>query len=191
MTTSPAFQERERMFKQFGSTLEAAFKHIDHGHEIVERFEMARDERERELYTAMVAQSVHHTWQTLMKLLRRIAKDVDHDMPKGKGATQALVSRMAQRTSERPNILSLQHSETVRRIGELHRDYRQAKITQSSASEVIDLLSMISEEIVPEMMENIRVLALASPGGTALIGHLRPSGKKEEAKKDPKHRKAG
>lgn len=174
MNEDVLFKQRERTFKQLGTTLEATFKHISWGLDIVDRFEQARDENERELYCAMVVQSVHHSWQTLMKLMRHIAKDVDHDTPKGRGASLALVDRMTQRTSERPSIMGMKHLETARRIGQIHRDYRQAKITDSSASEIIGLLEVMNDDIVPEMMENIRVLALASPGGSKLISYLGP-----------------
>lgn len=167
-------RQREKTFKQIGATLERAFKQIDEGMEIVDRFDQARDDREREHYSLLVALAVHNSWQTITKIMRRIAIDVDHDMPKGIGAPNRLVDRMTERTSERPQIMSLANLEKVRKIGKFHRDFRRATMTRPMASEVIDYLETISDEIVPDMMENVRKLALVSPDGSDLIGYLRP-----------------
>ena len=99
-------RQREKTFKQIGATLERAFKQIDEGMAIVDRFDEARDEKEREHFSLLVALSVHNSWQTITKIMRRIAIDVDHDMPKGSGAPNRLIDRMTERTSERPQINS-------------------------------------------------------------------------------------
>lgn len=188
------FQQREQTFKKLGATLETTVKYIERGLDIAGRIESARDEYERELYCSMVVQSVHHSWQNLMKLMRRIAKDVDHDIPKGRGASLALVDRMSQRTSERPGILGMKHIDAAKRIGQIHKDYRQAKITHNSFSEVVGLLEVINSEILPEMAENVRLMALASPDGVKLVEHLQPKSSQDntvvdvqpKAKKPPK-----
>jgi hypothetical protein len=166
--------EADRTFKRIGVKLELVFRHLNAGMDVVEKFDAAETETEREIYALLVKYSLHDSWHTLTKLMRQIAQDFDHDTPKGKGAAQTLVDRMTQRTSERNRILSLAHIDTTRRIGQIHRDVRQSKLTRHSASEVIELFVAISDDIVPDIMENIRVLALASPGGAKLVGYLRP-----------------
>jgi hypothetical protein len=167
-------RESDRIFKRLSTKLELAMRHITVGLNIVDKIDAAETDADRELYALMARHSLSDSWNTLTKILRQIAQDIDHDTPKGPGAAQALVDRMTQRTNGRNSILSLKHAHTISRISKLHRDVRQSKLSQHATSEVIELLEAISDDIVPDIMDNLRVLALASPGGSKLINHLRP-----------------
>lgn len=167
--------QRRRTLKQIGVSLERAFKQIDEGIDIVDRFDQARDEKEREHYSLLVALAVHNSWQTITKIMRRIAIDVDHDMPRGSGAPTRLIMQMTERTSERPRIMNLANLEKVQEIGKFHRDFRRATLPPRPASEMINYLETINEEIAPGILENMRQFALTSPGSADLITSTRPN----------------
>jgi hypothetical protein len=168
--------EFERTFKRLSQKLELVLKHLNVGLNIVEKFDGAESEADRELYSLLAKHTLSGSWNSLTKMLRQIAQEIDGDVPKGAGAAQKLVERMAQRTNDRNSILSIKNIETIQRIGKVHRDVRQSKFSHHASTEVIELLEAINDEIVPDMMENLRILALASPGGASLIGHFRPKG---------------
>jgi len=167
--------QRRRTLKQIGVSLERAFKQIDEGIDIVDRFDQARDEKEREHYSLLVALAVHDSWQTITKIMRRIAIDVDHDMPRGSGAPNRLIMQMTERTSERPRIVNLANLEKVQEIGKFHRDFRRATLTRPPASEMINYLEAINDEIAPSILENVRQFAMISPGSADFIGNMRQS----------------
>jgi len=170
MTAHP----REKAFKRFGETLDLVYVQLNQGMSWVERLDQSGSEQEREIFATLAAVQVHNSWHTVTRLLRSIARDVDHDVPRGAGATKQLLEQMMQRTNERPGILNQRHREMVQKLVAFHREFRSAKGTHRSRREVTDLMEFMSDEIVPDILENIRLLALASPGGVNLLTHLRP-----------------
>ena len=111
----------------------------------------------------------------MIRLFRRIARDVDAGVPKGTGAPKMLIEQMFQRTNERPNMLPAKHRATVQKLSDFHKRFRNAQDGQYSRREIAELLDVLSDEIVPSVLESARILALASPGGLKLVAHLHPS----------------
>lgn len=165
---------KEKTFKKIGASIEQAFLMLSEGINIVDCLDQAADEKERELYTTLAALQVHNSWHSIIRIFRRIATEVDNGVPKGTGAQRLLIEQMLLRTNERPGILSLRHREVAQKIGAFHRDFRNAKNVQHSRREVIDFIEMMNDEIVPSVLENVRLLALASPGGGKLVAYLQP-----------------
>lgn len=165
---------KEKTFKRIGENLEQAFSRLNEGLDMVDRIDGAGSEEERDIYTKLAAVQAHHTWHSILKLFRKIAIDVDKCVPKGPGAAQKLIEQMLERTNERPSILSIQHREMAEKLREFHRDFRNATNSQHSRSEVVSLIEYMNDELAPGVLENVRVLALATPGGNKLIAHLNP-----------------
>lgn len=166
---------QEGTFKKIGQSVDVAFARLDQGLGIIEQMEGAGDEVERERYTALAALHLHHSWHSMIRLFRRIARDVDDGVPKGTGAPKALIDQMFQRTNDRPSMLPMQHRATVQKLEEFHRKFRNSPDVQYSRREITELMDTLSEEIVPSVLESARVMALASPGSGKLIAHLHPS----------------
>lgn len=165
---------QEKTFKKIGVSLEHAFSQINEGLDVVEYLDQARDEREKDLYAQLAALHVHHSWHSIVKLFRRIAHEVDNGVPKGAQAGQQLIEQMLQRTSERPGILSMKHRDIAQKLSKFHKEFRNAKGDYHSPHEVTGLIEAMNDEIVPNILENVRLMALASPGGSKLIAHLQP-----------------
>lgn len=164
----------ERTFKKIGHAIDTAINRLDEGLGVVERLEEAEDEMERERYTELAAMHLHHSWHSMVRLFRRVARDVDNGAPRGAGAPRALIEQMFQRTPERPSMLSMQHRATVHKLAEFHRQFRNAQDVKYSRREIAELIDVLSDEIVPSVLESARILALSSPGGTELIANLYP-----------------
>ena len=155
-------QAREKTFKKIRIAMLRAVKQLEDGMEAVERLEQAASEREREHFSLLVALAVHNSWHSITKILRRIAIDVDNDMPKGTQSSIRLINRMNERTNERPEIISMKYFETVGRIGRFHRDFRRATLLRPNISDSVNYLKAISNEILPDMIGNVRKLAISS-----------------------------
>lgn len=164
----------EKTFKRLGETIEQAFARLNEGMAVVEKIDEASNELERDIYTKLAAVQAHHSWHSMVKLFRRIAHEIDKQAPKGPGAAQRLIDQMMQRTNDRPNILSLHHREMAAKLRAFHKDFRTVSDNKHSRSEIVDLIEYMSEDLAPQVLENVRVLALSSPGGSKLVGLLRP-----------------
>lgn len=169
-----SIQQKSKTFKKIGTSIEQAFLALNEGMDVVDRIDHAVDEKEREVYTTLAALQVHNSWHSIVRIFRRIASEVDNGVPRGAGAQKQLIEQMLLRTNERPGILSLRHREIAQTLGKFHRDFRNAKKSQHSRREVINFIELMNDDIVPSVLENVRMLALASPGGGELIAHLRP-----------------
>lgn len=166
---------QEKTFKKIGQSVEIAFTWLYEGLDLIEQMETAVDEKERERYTALAAMNLHHSWHSMIRLFRRVARDVDEGVPKGTGAPKALIDQMFQRTNDRPNILSIQHLATVQKLSEFHKSFRNSPNVQFSRREIAELMDSLSEEIVPSVLESARVMALSSPASQKMLVHLSPS----------------
>lgn len=175
------FQPNDKTFKKFGVVLEQAFSRLNEGLNMVESLDRAAEEHEREVFTALTAVQVHHSWHSIIKLFRRIANEVDNGVPKGTGAGRKLLEQMMQRTNERPSILDHRHREMAQKIAEFHREFRNANIRQHSRREVVEFIEFMNDEIVPGILENVRLLALAAPGGGKYVTHLGPKGGNDQS----------
>lgn len=170
------FHPNEKTFKKLGVALEQTFSRLNEGLDLVDSLDQATEEHDREVFAALTAVQVHHSWHSIVKLFRRIANEVDNGVPKGTGAARQLLEQMTQRTNVRPSILDRRHREMAQKISEFHKDFRNASIRQHSRREVIEFIEFMNDEIVPSILENVRLLALTAPGGSKYVSHLRPQG---------------
>lgn len=166
---------QEKTFKKIGQSVEAAFKRLDEGLNLLEQIEDVEDEMERERYTALAAMNLHHSWHSMVRVFRKIAKDVDGGVPKGQQANKMLIDQMFQRTNDRPSVLSTQHRATIQKLVEFYRKFRNSPDEIYSRREVGELMDSLHEEIVPSVLESARIMALASPGGQKMISYLQAS----------------
>ncbi len=170
----------EKTFKRIGIALEQTFSRLNEGLNLVDSLDHATEEHEREVFTALTAVQVHHSWHSILKLFRRIANEVDNGVPKGTGASRQLLEQMLLRTNDRPSILDRRHREMALKIAEFHKDFRNANSRQHSRRDVIEYIEFMNEEIAPSILENVRLLALAAPGGNSYVTHLRPKNSGEQ-----------
>jgi hypothetical protein len=77
------------------------------------------------------------------------------------------------------------------KISEFHKDFRNANSRQHSRREVIDFIEFMNDEIAPSILENVRLLALAAPGGKNYVTHLRPKSRDEQYVELDHAKKAG
>jgi hypothetical protein len=170
--------------KKVGHLLAQAIDHLQTGKDVADRISDAHDEKQRELLEAMLAQSVHHSWASLMRVFRRIGHDFDMGIPKGKGAALRLLSQMESRTSERPSVISMRYGHSLRKITDFHAAFRRGDVTRHSPSALIEYLTLIHDEVAPDVISSVHVIAIGTPGGGSSLKHLpRTKHHTEESKK--------
>lgn len=164
----------EKTIKRLGETIEQAFARLNEAMAIVEKIDEAGSEYERDIYTQLAGVQAHHIWHSMVKLFRRIAHEIDKETPRGSGAAQRLIEQMMQRTNDRPSILNLHHREMATKLRTFHKDFRTVSDNKHSRSEIVNLIEYMNEDLAPQVLENVRVLTLSSPGGNKLVSLLRP-----------------
>jgi hypothetical protein len=148
----------QKAIKQIATKLDRAIFLVDEGARFVDLYDSLENDADRENCGLLVALAVHNSWFTITQIMKRVAVDLDHEVPRGKGAADRLIDLMAARTEKRPQIISPKLTGKARTIQSFQKKFRRASLDRKAPYEVIDWFETISDEILPDIMQNLDAL---------------------------------
>jgi hypothetical protein len=166
----------QKSIRQISSKLERAIGVVDQGARFVDLYDTLESDVERENCGLLVGLAVHDSWFTITQIMKRVAADLDRDVPKGKGSADRLIELMTARTDKRPQVISPKLAGKALSIQSFHKQFRRASLPRRPPHELIDCFEAISDEILPDIVKNLNALlepfyerSAKSEGQAALI----------------------